>query len=180
MPRPAASCHAGDCSPIHPEPHLPPAACSSPPSPNHPPRPGPACRPLLPVGQILFDRRSNVQVQASLGELHRAIDRAVSLDDQRAGRDTGGGGGADSEEAQQGPGRALEARVAPAPAAADLVYVRRAAVRRGGRAKAGPAARGPASGPGHSAAQPLPRPTSPHRPPPHPSLPTPLPPSPPR
>ena len=70
-----------------------------------------------------------MQVRASLGALHRAIDRAVSLDDLRAGRDTGeragrsagGGGGceADSDAAQAGPGRA---RMAPAPAAADLVY----------------------------------------------------------
>jgi hypothetical protein len=71
----------------------------------------------------VFDQRSNVQVRASLGALHRAIDRAESLDDQRAGGDTGGGSsGADAEVAQAGPGRALEARVVPAPAVADLVY----------------------------------------------------------
>ncbi len=59
-----------------------------------------------------------MQVRASLGEVHRAIDRAVSLDDQRAGRGTGGGGGTESEARQvQDP-----AQVAPAPAAADLVY----------------------------------------------------------
>jgi hypothetical protein len=63
-------------------------------------------------------------VQAGLGALHRAIDRALSLDDQRPARDArpAGGDPADPEEARQRPGRAPEARVAPAPAAADLVY----------------------------------------------------------
>ena len=72
----------------------------------------------------MFDLRSNMQVRASLGELHRAIDRAVSLDDQRAGRDTGGGGGggAEPEEARQGQDHSLGAQVAPVPAEADLVY----------------------------------------------------------
>ncbi len=65
---------------------------------------------------------SNVQVRAGLSALHQAIDRAVLLDDQHASRNTGGGSGADSEKAQQGPDSALEASVAPAPAAADLVY----------------------------------------------------------
>ena len=88
--------------------------------------------------QLWLDlQRSNVQVQACLSALHQAIDRAVALDDQRAGRDTGGGtgSGADSKETQQGLDRAVEAwprpprrrtlhmsRVAPAPAAADLMY----------------------------------------------------------
>jgi hypothetical protein len=65
-----------------------------------------------------------VQVQASLGTLHRAIDCALSLDDKRAGRDTvtGGGGGTVSEEARPGSNSALEAPLAPAPAVADLMY----------------------------------------------------------
>ena len=66
-----------------------------------------------------------MQVRASLGQVHRAIDLAVSLENQRAGRDTGDGGGScvgESEEARQGPDCSLGAQVAPAPAAADLVY----------------------------------------------------------
>ena len=79
------------------------------------------CRSGL-IAAPVFDQWSNVQVQAGMGALHRAVDRALSLDDQRTGRrDTGrGGDGADSEETQQRPGRALKA--APDPAAADLVY----------------------------------------------------------
>ena len=74
-----------------------------------------------------LDQGSNAQVQAGLGALHRAIDRALSLDDQRPARDArpAGGDGADPAEARQRPGRALEARLssrAPAPAAAGLVY----------------------------------------------------------
>ena len=34
------------------------------------------------TGGHAFDQRSNVQVQTGLGAMHRAIDRAVSLDDQ--------------------------------------------------------------------------------------------------
>jgi hypothetical protein len=74
------------------------------------------CRSGL-IAAHVFDQWSNVQVQAGMG-----ADRALSLDDQRTGRrDTGRGcDGAVSEEAQQRPGRALEA--VPDPAAAALVY----------------------------------------------------------
>ncbi len=70
----------------------------------------------------VFDQLSNLQVLAGLSALHRAIDRAVSLDDQRACGNAGGGDGFDVEEVQQGRDSSLEVRVAPAPAVADLVY----------------------------------------------------------
>jgi hypothetical protein len=76
-----------------------------------------------------FDKLSNLQVQASLGTLHRAIDRALSLHDQlacrccNAGCDLGDAGLAD--RTAQEPAAALEMRsiLAPAPAAADLVLL---------------------------------------------------------
>jgi hypothetical protein len=73
---------------------------------------------------VKLDQGSNAQVLVSLGALHRAIDRTVSLDDQLTDSDKGDCGGvSDSEEAQQGPGHAIEAPVAPVPAVADLLYV---------------------------------------------------------
>ena len=72
-----------------------------------------------------------MQVQASLGTLHRAIDRALSLHDYRAdrrgdtGRDCCDAVSADPDsDAAQEPAAALETRsiLAPAPATADLVF----------------------------------------------------------
>ncbi len=60
-----------------------------------------------------------MQVQASLGALHRTIDRAMSLDDQWAGRM---GSATDSKEIQEEPSLVLKAQMPIAPAAANLVY----------------------------------------------------------
>jgi hypothetical protein len=80
---------------------------------------------------VKFDKWSNVQVQASLNALHKAIDRALPAHDRRADRrgdscrdphDTRTAD-SDSNEALE-PVAVLEARgnLAPAPTAADLVF----------------------------------------------------------
>jgi hypothetical protein len=81
----------------------------------------------------MFDHWLDAQVQASLGTMHKAIDRAVSIHNNRANRrsDTGrdrcaanAAAGDPDSDALQGPAAALEARsiLAPVPAAADLVF----------------------------------------------------------
>ena len=82
----------------------------------------------------MFDHWSNVQVHASLSELHKAIDRAVSLHDNRAVRRGNTGRHGDpcntgsaylDSDATQGPVAALQTCgiLIPSPAVADLVIL---------------------------------------------------------
>ncbi len=80
---------------------------------------------------VEFDQWFDSQVQASLGTMHKAIDRAVSIHNNRANRlsdtarDQCAASSADPDsDAAQEPAAALEARIilAPVPAAADLVF----------------------------------------------------------
>ncbi len=81
---------------------------------------------------VVLDHWSNAQVRASLGELHKAIDRALALHDNRAdrrgntGRDPCDTGSANRDsDATQEPATALPTCgiLAPSPAVADLVIL---------------------------------------------------------
>jgi hypothetical protein len=78
---------------------------------------------------VKTDQWSSVQVQGSLSMLHRAIDRAVALHDQRishasaaaAANSTCGADSVEAKEPETDP--ALKELVAPASAMVDLVFL---------------------------------------------------------
>jgi hypothetical protein len=77
----------------------------------------------------MFEHWSNAQVRASLGALHKAIDRALALHDDRrgnTGRDPCDTGSANRDsDARQEQAAALPTCgiLAPSPAVADLVIL---------------------------------------------------------
>jgi hypothetical protein len=79
----------------------------------------------VPISIIVMQLLSNVQVQASIGTLHRAIDNALSRRDRRHNRQSDADqrfGAAEPEsEAALKPAAAVEALAVPAPA--ELVFV---------------------------------------------------------
>jgi hypothetical protein len=69
----------------------------------------------------LYCALSHEQVQASLGELHKAIDRAISFEDQpaQAGYPTDGR----AKKLQESVGVEPKARMYPLPELANLVFL---------------------------------------------------------